>query len=209
MLRLYTASVCPFAQRPRALLRRLDIPFEEVEIDLDDRPAEFLALTPTGKVPLLVEDDFRLYESLVVIEHLADAHGWDDALSDDPRRRARQRLAMKQWDDVVVPAWYRSLKAGTLDGEAEVRGELEQMERSVAGGAVDALPGFACATHWARARILADSSPLPGLVDRERPELAAWLDRAAEMEAIRATLPPAEELRIAYERRYVGAARPA
>lgn len=211
MIRLYMHPACPFAHRPRALLARFDVEHEEVEIDLDDRPEEFLSLTPTGKVPLLVEGDLVLYESSIVDEYLADRFDWDRAWPDDPAARARQRLAMERWDAVVLPAWYRSLKEGgpiAVEERQAVEGELEQLDRTIrlrTGDGADTLLGFHCATHWIRIRALADYSEVHERI-RERTASAEWLDRAADLDAVRATSPDEDAIRATYLERYVGRA---
>ena len=209
MIRLYVHRACPFAHRPRALLLRLGVEYESVEIDLDDRPGDFLALTPTGKVPLLVEDDLVLYESRIVDAYLVQRFAWTDALPTEPAPRARHRLAVEQWDSVVVPAWYASLKAGgaiNANGRGAVEGELDQLDRTVREGAgveADSLLGLHCATHWARIRALPGHSELHDRI-RDREETAAWLDRAADLDHVRATTPPEDEIRATYLERYVG-----
>ncbi len=154
-MKLYSAQVCPFAQRTRALLAHLDIPFELHEIDLHNRDPEFLALSPTGRVPMLVDDDFTLYESQVINEYLAETRGWTGALASDARLRARQRLAMKQWDEIVVETFYDSMRAGGMvDPERRDRigRELDQLAITVDAdeGRVHTLLAFHCAPHWAR-----------------------------------------------------------
>lgn len=214
MIRLYVHPACPFAHRPRALLERLDAEYESIEIDLDDRPDEFLSRTPTGKVPLLIEDELVLYESRVVNAYLAERFEWSRAWPDDPAARARQRLAMEQWDAVVLPAWYTSLKAdGPIPGERRdaVEDELTELDRTVrrwTDGEADTLFGFHCATHWARIRALGGHSDVHDRI-RSRPETAAWLDRAADLEAVRATAPSEDEIRATYLERYVGRAKAA
>jgi glutathione S-transferase len=60
----------------RLLLRQLGIPFERFEVDItnnESRTAEFLALNPNGKIPLLELDDGRtLPESNAILFYLAD-----------------------------------------------------------------------------------------------------------------------------------------
>jgi len=211
MIRLYMHPACPFAHRPRALLARLDVEHEEVEIDLDDRPERFLSLTPTGKVPLLVDGDLVLYESSIVDEYLADRFAWDHAWPDDPDARARQRLAMERWDAVVLPAWYRSLKEGgpiAVEERDAVEGELEELDRTIrhrTEEGADTLLGFHCATHWIRIRALADHSEIHERI-RERTASARWLDRAADLDAVQATSPDEDAIRATYLERYVGRA---
>ena len=196
MLILYTAEICPFAQRPRALLTHLGAPFEERTVDLAQRDPAFLGISPTGLVPLLLDGDLKLYESQVIIEYLADRLGWKDAFSADTRTRARQKLAMKQWDGTVAPAWYRSIKErSSLDDRVRQRVEREIDELAgtvrVMDGAVENLLAFHCAPFWARMSWLRGHSPLPEWVEA-RPALREWLDRTVSLPAVRKTLPDRE-----------------
>ncbi len=56
---------------------------------------EFLALNPNGLVPVIVDEDFVLWESNTICRYLAARHGRDDLLPNDPRARAR----VEQWMD--------------------------------------------------------------------------------------------------------------
>ena len=206
MLKLYSAQICPFAQRTRALLVHLEVPFELLEIDLSDRDPEFLALSPTGRVPMLVDGDFTLYESQVINEYLADVHGWQEAFPADAQLRARHRVAMKQWDEIVVDAFYDSMRAGgsiDTDRRDRIGRELDALATTVAasGEQPESLLAFHCAPHWARMDWLRRVTSLAELVD-DRPPLHAWLHSTVQAEAIRDTLPDREVTITRYERRY-------
>ena len=60
--------------RPWVLMRMLDLPFEEVLVPLyrDGSAERIRALSPGGKVPALIDGDIVVWESLAIIEHLAD-----------------------------------------------------------------------------------------------------------------------------------------
>ena len=202
LLRLFSAEICPFAQRVRALLTHLGEPFEVLTVDLSNRDPDFLEISPTGKIPLLLDGELMLYESQVILEYLAEKLGWRSAFASDPRLRARQRLAMKQWDGAVINVWYRSVKEPwSLDARARgmLEKELDQMARTiqVVGGAVESLPAFHCAPFWARMEWLRDRSPMPALIDA-RPALKDWLDRAVAIPTIQQTLPDRERAVKAY-----------
>lgn len=210
MLQLYSAEICPYAQRVRAVLSRLNVPFAVVTVDLSNRDPEFLKHSPTGKIPLLFDGDLKLYESQVIIEYLAEKHGWKGAFSRDPGIRARQKVAMKQWDSEVITVWYRSVKdTGSFDGRARERleKELHEIARTVEmmGGEVENLPAIHCAPFWARMDWLRGHSPVPDSFDA-RSVLRQWLDRAMELPEIRKTLPEREWTVRQYLERY---ARPA
>lgn len=61
--------------RPWFLLRQLGLPFAEERIALDqpDTKARILARSPAGRVPVLIEDDLIVWESLAIIEHVAES----------------------------------------------------------------------------------------------------------------------------------------
>lgn len=92
--RLISFKLCPYVQRAAIVLAEKGVPFERVDIDLADKPAWFLKLSPLGKVPVLVvEQDGReevLFESAVIAEYL------DEVLEPrlhpaDPLEKARHR----------------------------------------------------------------------------------------------------------------------
>jgi glutathione S-transferase len=56
---------------------------------------EFLRLNPNALVPVLLEDDFVLWESNSICRYLAAAHGRDDLLPAAPRERA----GVERWMD--------------------------------------------------------------------------------------------------------------
>lgn len=205
MITLFSAAACPFAQRTRALLAELDRPFKQREVDLENRDPELLKLSPTGKVPFLVDGDVTLFESQVINDYLAEKYGFDSAYSDDPEKRALQKLVMRRWDDVVAPAFYRSL--GQPEAITERRDELQRELRFMAtavqrfGDEARSLAALHVATHWARIDWLRELSPLGSLID-EYPALRAWLDKAAAQASIQQTLPDREATVERYRRKY-------
>lgn len=192
MIKLYSADICPFAQRVRALLVRLGQPFETCVIDLSDRDKGFLGLTPTGKVPLMVDGDVKLYESEIINDYLAERKEWREAYASDLSVRSRQKLAMKQWDSVVVPAWYRGMQApSSFDGKIRERVIKEIAELAATVNLfrekVDNLPGFHFAPFWARMTWLKESSPVFGIIE-EHQVLRGWMDKAVALPAVQQTL---------------------
>jgi glutathione S-transferase len=68
MLTLYDAPRCPYCARVRILLAEKEVPYETVEIDLENRPAWLYEKNPVGRVPILEESGFVLPESRVIME---------------------------------------------------------------------------------------------------------------------------------------------
>lgn len=53
--KLFTYRRCPYAIRTRLALHQARIDYESIEISLKDKPTDFLALSPKGTVPVLVD----------------------------------------------------------------------------------------------------------------------------------------------------------
>ena len=83
--------------RPWLLMTEAGIPFEEKRLRLSSEPdSDFkrtlLALAPTGRVPLLVDDDgAAIWDSLAIAETLAERHPQKHLWPEDARSRARAR----------------------------------------------------------------------------------------------------------------------
>jgi len=68
--KLISHDLCPYVQRARIVLAEKAVPHELAFIDLASKPDWFLALSPLGKVPVLLVDDRPLFESAVITEYL-------------------------------------------------------------------------------------------------------------------------------------------
>jgi glutathione S-transferase len=83
-----------WSMRPWLALRAGDIAFEEVLIPLYTGEADknrILAFTPSGKVPVLVDGDVTIWDSLAIIEYAAERFPQARLWPDDRAARARAR----------------------------------------------------------------------------------------------------------------------
>ncbi len=62
--------------RPWLLLRHFDLPFDEIVIPMGHpaTKADMLAHAPTGKCPSLSDGDVRVWDSLAIIEYIAETY---------------------------------------------------------------------------------------------------------------------------------------
>lgn len=62
----------PWPLRAWLLMRQLGIAFEEETVDLSatDKVARLKAVSPSGRVPVLVDGDVRVWDSMAIIEYL-------------------------------------------------------------------------------------------------------------------------------------------
>lgn len=82
---LYSFRRCPYAMRARVALAKAEISVEMREILLRSKPAEMLACSPKGTVPvLLLESGDILDESLDVMHWALENHDPDGWLEADP-----------------------------------------------------------------------------------------------------------------------------
>ncbi len=78
---LYSFRRCPYAMRARLALASTSQQVELREIVLRDKPAAFLAASPSATVPCLVATDCAIDESLDIMTwalRLSDPEGWLD-----------------------------------------------------------------------------------------------------------------------------------
>jgi len=79
--------------RPWLAMRQAGLPFEEklIPLDLMDTKARLHAACPAGKVPVLRHDAIAIWESLAILEYLAERHPEAGLWPDDPMARAVAR----------------------------------------------------------------------------------------------------------------------
>lgn len=79
--------------RPWLVMRAFDIPFNEEVIPLrtSQTKEKILAVSPSGKVPLLVDGDIHVWESLAIIEYLAGKYPGKGIWPADTAARAYAR----------------------------------------------------------------------------------------------------------------------
>ena len=71
-LKLISHALCPYVQRAVIALAERGVPFERIDIDLNNKPDWFLKISPLGKVPVLQVDDKAVFESAVILEYLEE-----------------------------------------------------------------------------------------------------------------------------------------
>jgi len=95
--------------RARWTLQELGVDFDAVTINLaagEHRQRAFLTLNPAGKVPVLVDGDLVLTESVAIAMHLADKYPDKGLAPRDPRLRSE----LNQWllfsaTELEQPLW--------------------------------------------------------------------------------------------------------
>ena len=95
--------------RARWTLQELGVDFEAVAIDLvagENRKPEFLALNPAGKVPVLVDGDLVLTESVTIVWYLAEKYADRGLLPADLAQRTQvHRWLLFAVTELEQPLW--------------------------------------------------------------------------------------------------------
>lgn len=109
-------------------LRELDVDFEFVNVDLmvgENRGAEFLALNPAGKLPVLVDGDFVLTESVAIVLYLAEKYADKGLLPAglEPRSRVHHWLLFTA-TELEQPLWRIARHTGLYPQETRLPAEV-------------------------------------------------------------------------------------
>jgi glutathione S-transferase len=198
-LTLISHHLCPYVQRVAIALREKAIAFEQIYIDLGNKPDWFKRLSPLGKVPLLkisAEDgrETVLFESSVIAEYIEEALPGRKLHPTDALTRAQHRGWMEFGSAVLGDIWRfeTAQDATTLEAARIALGQkFGRLEEALRDGPyfagtdfslVDAVfaPAF---RYFDVFDTYADFGLFAG-----RPKLAAWrralADRASVMLAV-------------------------
>jgi glutathione S-transferase len=207
---LYYGSGSPYAWRAQLALEHKALPYELKILSFaagDTRKPEFLALNPRHRVPVLVEDDFVLYESSAIVEYLDEAYPGRGAplFPGDARTRAIIRRMICEVDEdfdaaldpLTTQAFSKKPEERDAKAIADSRkalvDELALVTRSMRG---DYLAGPLSAADYALYTLLAfvwrSEIKLPDL-DADAmltPQLALWKARIEALPYFDKTIPP-------------------
>lgn len=202
-LKLFSARACPFAHRTRLVLAHKGLPFELIEIDLQNKPAWFHTVSGYAKVPALEHGDLHVWESAIINEYIDEAFPEVPLLPREPGTRAAARIWIDYANTRLAPA-FGALLRGATDAERNAgRRDFEQalvyIEHGLGSlsssgpfflGTAPSLVDFAFYPWFER---------LPGLdhvrgftLPAEHVRLQRWLKATAELPAVQAHYNPPE-----------------
>ena len=110
-IEIISSSSCPFAQRTRMALIEKEIEFSLTEIDLDNKPDWFLKLSPYGKVPVIRNGDYVVFESSIINEYIEEIFPQKPLLPQNPEDRAAARVWIDFANVRFAPQIYKILLA--------------------------------------------------------------------------------------------------
>jgi glutathione S-transferase len=145
MLKLYIGNknYSSWSMRPWVLLKQAGLPFEEVKVRFDsfDPQSGFKqalhSVTPAGKVPVLEDDRFAVWDTLAIAEYLAEKFPDAALWPRDTKARARARCvcaemhsgfgALRTHCPLNVEASLPQVGALAMRDQAGLRSDLERI----------------------------------------------------------------------------------
>ncbi len=88
MITLYVKSNCRYSAHALAAMDIYNVPFVEKNISEPKNEEELLAIGGKHKVPFMVDDEVKMYESEAIADYVAQKYG--DVLSDDHEVKQEQ-----------------------------------------------------------------------------------------------------------------------
>jgi glutathione S-transferase len=132
-----------WSMRPWVLLKQLQIPFEEVMVRFDSFDADSVfkrslaGVNPVGKVPVLVDEGFPVWDTLAITEYVAERFPDRPVWPQDRQARARARSvcaemhsgfsALRSHCPMNVEAVLPEIGARVWKEQAGVRADVERI----------------------------------------------------------------------------------
>jgi glutathione S-transferase len=192
MIRLYDHPLSPYAQKVKIALREKGLEFATElpgGLGAGGAAGEFVAASPRGEVPALVDGEVRVFDSTIILEYLEDAYPEPPLRPASAAERARVRMLEEVMDThfeainwgLSEIRWFRRAEGALAEtlfsaAKTQTEGFFAWLETELAGRDWFNGTGFG----WG------DLSVVPyvnGSVGQGHPpaagtKLAAWLGRA-------------------------------
>lgn len=124
-LKLISFDLCPYVERSRIVLEEKKIPYDIDFVDLKNKPAWFLEISPRGKVPVLVVDGTPIFESMVINEMLEELYPEPRMFPKTPVDRAQARAWIVFCNDVIMMPSFELAMGKTEEARAAARTTLD------------------------------------------------------------------------------------
>jgi glutathione S-transferase len=160
-LTLYIGNKCfsSWSLRPWMALKMAGIPFREEMIRLrqPDTKEKILKVSPHGKVPLLVHGQVKVWESLAILDYIADAFPQAKLWPEDPVARGLARSVAaemhggfadlrSQWGmNLRKPRTHKPLEAAAIAQGARIEAIWEESRTKHGAGGPFLFGHFSCA----------------------------------------------------------------
>ncbi len=107
-MKLWSGLLSPFSAKVRIVLAEKKLDFETLEVPWSretkwgPKPPEFLAVSPRGEVPVLIDDDTTVFDSTRIAEYLEDRHPQPPLFPAEAAERALCRRLEEEADEAMA-----------------------------------------------------------------------------------------------------------
>jgi glutathione S-transferase len=192
-MRLYSFTITPNNRKVEAFVVHYGLPVDIHHVSFKDKETEspaFRAINPNGRVPVLTDGDFNLWESNAILTYLATRFPETRALPTDARGRADVDRWL-HWQSCHLMPVMGALKMADEKDTSKLTPLLAILDRQLDGR--DYVCGALTVADFAIAAYL--MTKIGRQLDYSAtPHLAAWLARMSALKGFVATqvkMPPA------------------
>jgi glutathione S-transferase/RNA polymerase-associated protein len=202
MITLYDHPLSPYAQKVRIALREKAVEFEAMTpmgLGAGSGMEDFVAASPRGEVPALIDGETRVFDSTIILEYVEDKWPAPPLLPKSPAARARVRMIEEIMDTHYEAINWALGEIGWFKrAEGDLAAELIDAARRQTAGFHAWLEGELGEAAWFNGEAFGwgDLAVVPyvaasaalGNPPPEGSKLAAWLTRALERPSVAATV---------------------
>jgi glutathione S-transferase len=206
MLKFYYAPISANARRVWITLLEKQIPFEPIIVDLDGEQfqSEFTAINPLQRVPAIVDNELRIFESLAILDYLEAKYPVPELMPKELDKLAIARMiSMVSVTELQPPAITLTKQLLGLEIDPASVEKARQRAISILQFFEDTIgnrPYFTGDTFTVAdivAGTLVPSAAMFGISLGPYPGLNAWIDRLSQRESFRQTNPTPEQVQAA------------
>lgn len=191
---LYTAKVCPYAQRTEIALAEVSAPFKRYEIDLGNKPEWYAPkVNRASKVPAMTyggpdvapenpsPESTKLTESLILVEFIGDLYPSSNIVPADPVLRAKARFFIEIVSTKFSPNFMKFASGNPEGTHAALLAGVDAIQDILPEGAKYAvgdqytMADIAFTPFWARLNLLAQKG-IGAYKDEERKSFLKGLE---------------------------------
>jgi glutathione S-transferase len=206
MLKFYYAPISANSRRVWITLLEKQIPFEPIIVDLDGEQfqSEFTAINPLQRVPAIVDNELRIFESLAILDYLEAKYPVPELMPKELDELAMVRMISMVSLTELQPAAI-TLSKQLLGLEIDPTSVEKSRQRAISilqffEDTIANRPYFTGNTFTIAdivAGTLVPSASMFGISLDPYPGLNAWIDLLSQRESFQQTAPTPEQVQAA------------
>jgi glutathione S-transferase len=211
MLKFYYAPISANARRVWITLLEKQIPFEPIIVNLDGEQfqSEFTAINPLQRVPAIVDNELRIFESLAILDYLEAKYPVPELMPKELDKLATARMiSMVSLTELQPAALTLTKQLMGLEIDPTIVEKARQRAISILQFFEDTIAGadsklFADRPYFTGntftvadivSGTLVPSALMFGISLEPYPGLNAWIDQLSQRESFQQTAPTPEQV---------------